>query len=381
MKNGRASHHPETDVAQALGALDEAGGGVVPAMHLSATYRRDESYAPVRGRIYSRDENPTYLPAEALLAKLEGGVEAKLFASGMNAATSLLSTLVPGDHVVSGESMYFTLRAWLKALKDTRGVDVTFVDASKPGAIAGATIPGRTRLVWIETPANPLWDIVDIRAAADAAHAVSAELAVDSTIATPVHTRPVEHGADYVMHSATKALNGHSDVIAGALVTKAHTARWERVKRIRYETGAVLGAFEAWLLLRGMRTLFLRVERASANAMDLAQWLSAQPGVTRVRYPGLPSHPDHAIAARQMTRGFGHMLSFHVEGGADRALAIASKLQLFQRATSLGSVESLVEHRATVEGAATISPPDMLRLSIGVEHVDDLRADLDQALR
>lgn len=303
-----------------------------------------------------------------------------LFASGMNAATSLLSTLMPGDHVVSGESMYFSLRGWLKRLPTERHVDVTFVDASRPGAIAAAVQPGKTRIVWIETPANPMWDIVDIAAAAEAAHAVGAELAVDSTVATPVHTRPIEHGADYVMHSATKALNGHSDVLAGALVASRITARWERLRRLRYETGPVLGAFEAWLLLRGMRTLFVRVERASQSAMELATWLQNQPGVVSVRYPGLPSHPGHAIAQKQMTRGFGHMLSFHVEGGAKRALNIAGKLHLFQRATSLGSVESLVEHRATVEGEATISPADMLRLSIGIEHVDDLKADLAQAL-
>lgn len=372
---------PETEVAQALGASDAGTGGVVPAIHPSTTYRRGDDYVPTHGRIYTRDENPTYAPAEALLAKLEGGHAAMLFASGMSAATSLLSTLVPGDHVVSGESMYFSLRSWLKRLPDERKVDVTFVDASKPGAIASALRPGTTRLVWIETPANPLWDIVDIEAAAKAAHDAGAELAVDSTIATPVHTRPIEHGADYVMHSATKALNGHSDVLAGAIVTKDDTPRWERLRRLRYETGPVMGALEAWLLLRGMRTLFLRVERASQSALELSSWLETQPGVVSVRYPGLPTHPGHLVAKKQMTRGFGHMLSFHVAGGSERALAVAKRLQLFQRATSLGSVESLVEHRATVEGAATISPPDMLRLSIGIEHVDDLREDLAQALR
>jgi cystathionine gamma-synthase len=224
-----------------------------------------------------------------------------------------------------------------------------------------------------------MWDVVDIAAAADIAHGADALLAVDSTAATPVHTRPIEHGADLVMHAATKYLNGHSDVLAGALVTAQKDAAWQALRQYRHDDGPVLGAFEAWLLLRGMRTLFPRVERQSASALELARRLERLPGV-RVLYPGLPSHPGHDVARRQMHGGFGGMLSIRL-GSRDAALDVARRLEVFVRATSLGGVESLVEHRETAEGAHTISPPDLLRLSIGIEDVEDLWSDLDTAIR
>jgi cystathionine gamma-synthase len=239
---------------------------------------------------------------------------------------------------------------------------------------------GKTRLVWIETPGNPLWTITDIAAVAEIAHGAGARLAVDSTVATPVFTQPLRLGADLVMHSATKYLNGHSDVIAGALATARPDAWWERIKTLRSQHGLILGPFEAWLLLRGMRTLDARVRAASESAVLLATWLRGHPGVAAVLYPGLPEHPGHAIAARQMS-GFGAMLSIRVKGGERAAIATAARVRLWNRATSLGGVESLLEHRASIEGRGSPCPPDLLRLSVGLEDAEDLFADLDQALR
>jgi cystathionine gamma-synthase len=285
----------------------------------------------------------------------------------------------PGDHVVAQEVMYFGMRAWLQRFAAEWNVELDLVDATRPDQIRGAFRPGKTRIVWVETPANPTWDVVDLAAAARDAHAAGALLVVDSTAATPVHTRPIEHGADLVMHSATKYLNGHGDVLAGALVAARADQRWAALRQHRHDEGACLGAFEAWLLLRGMRTLFARVERQSATALELARRLERHPGV-RVLYPGLPAHPGHAVAQRQMKGGFGGMLSVRLAGGREAALSAAARVQLFQRATSLGGVESLIEHRQTAEGAHTISPPDLLRLSIGLEDVEDLWQDLEQAL-
>jgi cystathionine gamma-synthase len=240
--------------------------------------------------------------------------------------------------------------------------------------------PGTTKLVWIETPANPLWGITDIAGAADIAHRAGARLAVDSTVAAGVFTRPIELGADIVMHAATKYLNGHSDLIAGALVTAAKDGYWERIRMIRAQLGGIPGGFEAWLLLRGMRTLFARVEWSARSALRLATALSADPRVREVLYPGLPGFPGHAVAARQMIGGFGGMLSIRVRDGEAAAIATAARVELWKRATSLGGVESLIEHRASIEGAGTPCPPDLLRLSVGIESADDLLADLQQAL-
>jgi cystathionine gamma-synthase len=240
--------------------------------------------------------------------------------------------------------------------------------------------PGKTKIVWTETPANPLWDITDLAAVADISHAGGARLAVDSTTATPVLSRPIEFGADLVMHSATKYLNGHSDLVAGALVARVEDEHWAKIKAVRAQIGGVLGSFEAWLLLRGMRTLFPRVRTAVANAQALAEHLAANPNVAQVLYPGLPDFPGHEIAARQMTGGFGAMLSIRVKGGEQAAIKTAAHVQIWKRATSLGGTESLVEHRASVEGAGSPVPADLLRLSAGIEDVNDLIADLDQAL-
>jgi cystathionine gamma-synthase len=240
--------------------------------------------------------------------------------------------------------------------------------------------PGKTSVVWIETPINPTWEVIDIALAADIAHQAGAILAVDSTVASPVTTRALEFGADIVFHSATKYLNGHSDVVAGILVTAKQDDRWEEIKLIRTLTGGVLGPFEAWLLLRGMRTLFLRFDKASQSALRLAQYFEGHPRLQRVLYPGLESHPGHEIAKRQMTQGFGGMLSLLVDGGADEARRIAGNTRLFVRATSLGGVESLIEHRAAVEGPHSEVPQNLLRLSIGIENCQDLIDDLEQSL-
>jgi cystathionine gamma-synthase len=248
-------------------------------------------------------------------------------------------------------------------------------------ALEAALRPGRTRLVWIETPANPLWTVTDIAASVDLAHRAGARVAVDSTVASPVLTRPIEHGADLVMHAATKYLNGHSDLVAGVLVTRADDDAWKRIKTIRAQLGGILGSFESWLLLRGMRTLYLRVRAASDSAQRIAEHFARHPQVEGVLYPGLPEAQGHAVARRQMQGGFGGMLSIRAKGGEAAAIATAAHVGLWKRATSLGGCESLIEHRASVEGAGTPAPPDLLRLSVGIENVDDLIEDLQQALR
>jgi cystathionine gamma-synthase len=372
---------PETLAAQAGHFLDGPTGGVVPPLQPSTTFARDAQYQLPGGTDYLRAHSPTWRLPEQLLCQLEGGAEALLFASGMAAAGAAIQAVSgPGKGVVASRAMYWGLRLWLEEHAARTGTRVTFVDASDPAALRAAVQAERPALVWVETPANPTLDVVDLAAAAHDAHAVGARLFVDSTVPTPVHTRPLELGADLVMHAATKSLNGHSDVLAGALVTARVDEVWEAIRHTRHLGGASLGPFEAWLLLRGMRTLFVRVERSSATALSLAGRLAAHPRVEKALYPGLASHPGHEVARRQMRGGFGGMLSFLVKGGAAEALAVANRCRVFIRATSLGGVESLVEHRATVEGARSLSPPGLLRLSIGLEAVEDLWGDLAQAL-
>jgi cystathionine gamma-synthase len=272
------------------------------------------------------------------------------------------------------------LRNWLLTDATNWGLECDFVDTSDTAALQAAIRPGATRLVWLETPANPLWTITDLAAVCSIAHAAGARVAVDSTCATPVLTRPIELGADLVMHAATKYLNGHSDVVAGALATREVDEFWERLKRVRTTLGTILGPLEAYLLIRGMRTLHLRVAQACVSAMELARRLQKHPAVAEVLYPGLPTHPGHAIAARQMRDGFGGMLSIRVREGEPVAIAAAANVHLWKRATSLGGIESLIEHRASIEGAGSPCPTDLLRLSTGIEDVDDLFGDLDRAL-
>ena len=371
---------PATLAAQALRKHDLATGGVVPPLQPSTTFLRDADYRLV-GPGYTRDENPTYRAPEELLARLEGGGDALLFASGIAAATTAVQSLLkPGDRMVASKAMYFGLRGWMEQWCAQWGVELRLVDATDLNAVREA-LGGKARLLWVETPANPTWELVDLAACAKLAREAGALLAVDSTVATPVHTRPLEHGADLVMHSATKALNGHSDVLAGALVAKDAQAQWwQRIRVLRHDQGAVAGPFEAYLLLRGMRTLYVRVPRASATALEIATRLHGHPRLEKVLYPGLPSHPGHEIARRQMTGGFGGLLSIRVRGGAAAAIGLVARLRAWTPATSLGGTESLIEHRATAEGPATLAPPDLLRLSVGLEEPKDLIDDLLRAL-
>ena len=372
--------HPATIAAQALGWIDEQTRAVVPPIHVSTTYIRDPDNQYRSGRVYARADNPAFDQAQAVLARLEHGAQAALFASGMAAATAVFQALAPGDHVLAPKVMYWSLRHWLMTFATHWGLHVEFIDMSSTADIQAALRPGKTKLVWVETPANPLWTITDVAATAAMAHAAGARLAVDSTVASPVLSQPLTLGADIVMHAATKYLGGHSDLIAGALVTRVDDDFWTRIKTIRAQLGGTLGSFEAWLLLRGMRTLYLRVRQASQSAQRIAEHFAQHTAIEAVLYPGLTTDMGHAVASRQMQGGFGGMLSLRVKGGEAAAIAVAAKVQLWKRATSLGSVESLIEHRASIEGAGTPAPVDLLRLSVGIEECSDLIADLEQAL-
>ncbi len=367
----------ETLAAHGAAGVASPYRDIVPPLHLATTFERAGDGSYPGGRVYSRDGSPAYDAPETLLRELEGGAAAALFASGMAAASAVLQALKPGARVVAPRAMYWALRNWM--IQFAANWQLT-LDFFANDAELAALLQRPAELVWLETPANPTWEITDIAAAAKAAHAAGARLVVDSTVPTPVFTRPLELGADIVMHSATKYLNGHSDVVAGALVSRVEDDFWQRIKTVRALGGAVLGPFEAWLLARGMRTLFPRVRTAAASAAAIASHFHGHAKVSLVLYPGLPSHPGHAVAARQMQGGFGAMLSLRIAGGEAAAKAVAARLQVFKRATSLGSVESLVEHRASVEGPGTFCPDDLLRLSIGIESTADLIADLEQAL-
>ena len=371
---------PRTLAAQAMGAIDPVTKAVVMPLHMATTYVRDPDNQYRSGFLYGRPDNATVREAEAVLAALEGGAAAMLFGSGMAAITTVFQSLEAGDHIVAQDVMYTGSRNWLRDEAKRRGLTFQRVETSDLAVLEAAVKAGPTKLVWLETPANPLWSVTDIAAAAEIAHRAGAKLAVDSTVATPVLTNPLALGADIVMHSATKYLNGHSDVLAGALVLPRRDALFERLSGLRTIQGGIIGPFEAYLLIRGMRTLHLRVEAQCRTALFLAETLEKHPSVARVLYPGLASHPQHALARRQMSGGFSGMLSIAVRGGEAHAIATAARVALWKRATSLGGVESLIEHRASVEGPGTPCPPDILRLSVGIEDAQDLYADLDQAL-
>jgi cystathionine gamma-synthase len=370
-----------TLAAQAMGKIDAGTMGIVPPIHVTTTFIRDDDNQYRTGNVYGRPDNATVREAEAVIAMLEGAPEALVFGSGMASAIACFLALKPGDHVVAPTVMYWALRNWLLTEGAHWGLKVTFVDMSDLRAVRRAVKPGKTALVWAETPANPLWSLTDIAALAEIAHKAGARLAVDSTCATPILSQPLALGADIVMHAATKYLNGHSDVLAGALACRTPDAFWDRIKMVRKSVGAILGPFEAFLLIRGMRTLDLRVKEACRNAMHLAESLAKHPHVTAVLYPGLKGDAGYRIAKKQMSGGFGGMLSIRVKGGEAGAVRTAKEVQLWKRATSLGGVESLIEHRASIEGAGSPCPTDLLRLSAGIEDPADLFNDLDQALR
>jgi cystathionine gamma-synthase len=367
--------------AQAMGHVDPTTKAIVPPIHVATTFIRDEDNAYRSGFVYGRPDNATVREAEGVIAMLEEAeAGALLFSSGMAAATAVFQALDPGDHVVAPRVMYWALRNWLATEATRWGLQIDFVETDDLEKLRAAVRPGRTKLVWAETPSNPLWTVTDIAAAAEIAHAAGARLAVDSTCASPIHTKPLALGADLVMHAATKVLNGHSDVVAGVLAGAREDEFWDRLATIRRSQGAILGPFEAYLLTRGLRTLPLRAAAQARSAMELAQRFSAHPRIARVLYPGLPQHPGHDVAARQMEGGFGYMLSIQVSAGEGAAIGTAARVGLWKRATSLGGVESLIEHRASVEGPGTPCPPDLLRLSVGIEDPEDLYRDLDEAL-
>lgn len=369
------THKPATIAAHAAGAVDPQSGGVVPALQPSTTFMRDADYVPLRAdNIYSRADSDNLRQAEEVLRQLEGAAETLLFPSGMAAIAAVFRTVPNGGRVIVQSGIYWGTTAWVRDFCTRR--EITLVEVDADDLIATCTTTPAD-LVFVETPSNPWLKTVDIQAVADAN---AATLVVDATAATPILTRALDHGADIVMHSATKAINGHSDVLAGVLSTRHNDATiWQIVRDDRKMAGAILGPFEAWLLTRAMRTLPLRVERMSQNAQVLAEHLLGHDKVADVFYPGLPHHPGHAVAKRQMQRGYGSLLSVLVKGGAQEALAVVGRLQLFLRATSLGGVESLVEHRHTIEPHTGI-PENLIRVSVGIEDIGDLIADWDQAL-
>ena len=369
----------ETIIAQAYEAIDPATGGIVPSIQPSTTFARDDVHELIGDHVYSRYAAPTADQASAVLAMLDGGADAYLFASGMGAVTSFFAAVPRGAHVVAQQVMYHGAQDWLRHLAARGDIRLTLCDESDPGQPMGS-IREDTAVVWVETPANPTWSVVDIAAAAEAAHAVGAKLIVDSTVAPPVTTRPLDLGADFVFHSASKYLNGHSDVLAGVLVTANYDETWEEIWTARKQLGSAPSAFDAWLLIRGLRTLAVRYARASETALRFATHFSGHPAVERVAYPGLPDHPGHELAVRQMTGGFGGMVSVLVSGGYEAAQRIALATDVFITATSLGGVESLIEHRKAVEPPHSLVPDNLLRISIGLESSDDLIADFEQAL-
>ena len=368
----------ETLAVHAGHAPDPVTGAVSPAIHLSTTFAREPDGTLHDGFIYARNDNPGRRGLETALAALEGGRTALAFASGMAATAALLQTLAPGDHVVAPMDAYYATGRLLRELLGRWGLASSFVDLTDPAAAERAIEP-RTRLVWVETPSNPTLAVTDIARVTALAHARGALVACDNTWATPLLQRPLEQGADVVMHATTKYLGGHSDVTGGALVLRDDDALAARLREVQALAGAVPSPFDCWLVHRGIRTLPYRMRGHCDNAEAVARFLATDRRVAAVHYPGLEENPGHATARRQMGR-FGGMVSFEVPGGAPAALAVAARVRLFTRATSLGGTESLIEHRASVEGPESRTPPGLLRLSVGLEHPDDLIEDLDQAL-
>jgi cystathionine beta-lyase/cystathionine gamma-synthase len=374
--------HFETRAIHAGQEADAATGAVVTPVYQTSTYAQT-AVGEHKGYDYSRTANPTRRALEECLASLEGGRFGLAFASGMGAITTLLLMYQSGDHVVACDDVYGgTYRLFQQVFADF-GVEFTFVDMTDLDATRAAFQP-TTRLAWLETPTNPLLKVIDIAAVSELAHARGVRVGVDNTFASPYLQQPLALGADLVMHSTTKYLGGHSDVVGGALVT-SDEAVYERCKFLQNAAGAVPGAFDAWLVLRGVKTLALRMERHASNALQIARWLEQRPEVARVLYPGLPSHPQHAVAQRQM-RGFGGMISIILKGGAEAARRMVARTRLFTLAESLGGVESLIEvpaamtHQSVAQSPLAVDP-GLVRLSVGIENVDDLIADLDAALR
>jgi cystathionine gamma-synthase len=368
----------ETVAIHAGAGIDPATGAVAPAIHPSTTFEREPDGSFPHGHVYTRTSAPNRSALETCLAALEGGAAALAFSSASAATSTIFQSLAPGDHVVAPVDAYFGTGKLLRDVYAGWGLQATFVDTTDLGAVERAVRP-TTRVVWAESPSNPLWKVSDLGRLAVIAHAAGARFVVDNTTATPVLQSPFAHGADLVVHATTKYLGGHSDVLGGAVVVRERGPFLDRLRMLQTSGGAVPSPFDCWLVLRGIRTLPYRVRAQSEHALRIAGFLASHPRVDTVHYPGLPSHPGHEVARRQMTM-FGGMLSVQVKGGADAAMAVAAKVRVFTRATSFGGTESLVEHRASIEGPGTTTPANLLRVSIGLEHPDDLIADLAQAL-
>lgn len=368
----------ETEAIHAGRAVDAVTGAIIPAIQLSTTFERQPDGTYPHGHLYIRHGNPNRTALEQCLSQLEGGAAAAAFASGSAATMAVLQTLAPGDHVVAPQDAYSGTTALLRTLFSRWQLGVTFVDMTDLDQVEAALQPN-TRMVWIETPSNPMLRITDLARVATLAHQAGALCVCDNTWTTPMLQRPFEHGVDLVVHSTTKYLGGHSDVLGGAVIAQTESETFSAVRQIQVTGGAVAAPFDCWLVLRGIQTLPYRMRGHNANAMAIATWLSQHPGVEAVHYPGLVDHPGHAIAQRQM-QGFGGMLSVQIRGGEATAFAVAANVKLFTRATSLGGVESLLEHRASIEGPQSATPKNLLRVSVGLEHVEDLIDDLDQAL-
>ena len=368
----------ETLAVHAGHPIDPATGAVAPPIYLSTTVERQADGSYPQGYNYIRDNNPNREALEQCLCELEGGVAAAAFSSGSAATMSVFQALLPGDHVIAPLDAYSGTSSLLREIFVPWNLSVTFVDMTNPRDVEQAIHPN-TRLIWLETPSNPMLKITDIGKIADIAHQANALCVCDNTWATPIGQSPLNNGADLVVHSTTKYLGGHSDVMGGAVITKVEDDFFHTIRKIQKTGGAIASPFDAWLVLRGIQTLPYRMRAHSENALKVATFLTHHPKVEAVHYPGLQQHPGHEIAVSQMHL-FGGMLSFQVKGGKETAFSVAAKVKIFTRATSLGGVESLIEHRASIEGSSTKTPDNLLRVSVGLEHPDDLIADLTQAL-
>ena len=367
----------ETLAVHAGHEVDPATGAVATPIHLSTTFERNAEGNYPHGYIYGRSANPTRNALETALAALEGGAEAAAFASGLAASSAVLQSLSTGDHVIAPTDVYHGMTKLLREVYERWGLEVSFVDMTQLDAVKAAA-KKTTKLIWIETPSNPLLKITDIAAVAEISHAAGAICACDNTWA-PIVQQPLDLGCDLVMHSTTKYLGGHSDVTGGAIIARTATDFFARLREIQTTCGGVPSPFDCWLILRGMRSLPWRLRGHCENAATIAVWLADHARIEKVHYPALESHPGHEIAARQMSAS-GGMLSFEVRGGREAAMAVAARTRLFIQATSLGGVESLIEHRASIKGEDPRTPQGLLRLSVGLEHPDDLIEDLAQAL-
>ncbi|HUQ95400.1 MAG TPA: PLP-dependent transferase [Bryobacteraceae bacterium] len=370
----------ETLAVHAGRRIDAATGAIAQPIHLSSTFERDPDGKWPRGFAYSREENPNRDTLEKCLAVLEGGEEALAFSSGLAVVNAAVQAMEPGDHMIFPDDVYYGLRRVVGEVYEKWKLESTYVDMTCVDAVRAAVKPN-TRLIWVETPSNPMLKVVDLAAIAQIAHDAHAISICDSTFTTPVIQKPFDFGIDMVMHSTTKFISGHSDVVGGALIAKYNNYLFERARKSQKYGGAVPSPFDCWLTRRGIDTLALRVRQQSVNAGRLAEFLCSHPAVEQVNYPGLACHPQHELARRQMPGGFGGMLSFHVRGGRTEAMSAAGRVKLIARATSLGGTHSLIEHRASVEGSKSQTPQSLLRLSAGIENIDDLIGDLDQALR